>query len=970
MAYFHSMPPARHFIGWDEPPTTRLCEFLLEEVGQHSGAACGRQAAGSETCATTPGTGPIDFSDTLVVAPTRQAGRSLRERLALVCAEKDSTVLSLQVVPPAFFLHPEQGFTGVADEITIKAVWARVMLKADHRRYPAFLPTQPPGRDFTWAMQIGEMLQALRGDLCEVGLQIGDAVKRYAQLLDEQDRWQDMARLERSYLRRLSSLGLQDPFALRVGYAHNPVLPSGIHRIVLACVPDPPPLVTAALEALPSSIQIDTLVCAPNELADCFDTWGRPLPAEWEDLSIPIPDPVADLSLAGSPQGQCRIVLSEIATDADHPGAADIAIGVPDRSVIPFLTSALEAHGISAFDPTDKLLSDHSLYHLLNAACDILCERSYTSFAAVLRHPDMLASLDVPAADLLRELDEFQNRFLPLTIDTVAALTAEAEEYRNLARAVAVVTDLLRPFDQEAFPAAMRKLLQRIYESRMLSSDDSRDVEFGQASRLVDDALREFETGAADELDLTSQDAARLFLSRLDELQYHREREQSGIDLLGWLELPWTDARHLYVTGMNEGFVPDSRVGDSFLPDSLRRHLGMRCDASRLARDAFLMRICIESRRQHGRTCFVVGKTSVTGDPLKPSRLLFRCDDEALPSRTARLFGAAPEPRPTHATSVSFRLTPCPIPGVKQADLTPESLSVTTFRVYLDCPFRFYLQNILGMSELDDRKREMDALDFGVMVHDALQSMGRDPAMAACDDEPALAAFLAGRAERWIHRRFGSRLSVPVLVALDSAQQRLRAVARRQVELVAGGWEIISCEQKYEMVVGGMKVRGKIDRVDRHRETGRIRLMDYKTSDSASEPEKVHLGSARSETPDYACFADGKRTHRWVDLQLPLYHHLYVAEHGADSAPAELAYFNIPKAVTHTGVSAWKKCTEKMLSSSLACAEAVARHVRNHDYWPPASSVTYDSFERLACGWPLEEVFEPMDSPGNQEDGP
>ena len=52
---------------------------------------------------------------------------------------------------------------------------------------------------------------------------------------------------------------------------------------------------------------------------------------------------------------------------------------------------------------------------------------------------------------------------------------------------------------------------------------------------------------------------------------YVSRREDAALDLEGWLELPWHPASSLVVTGMNEGAVPDGRVDDPFLPDSLRR---------------------------------------------------------------------------------------------------------------------------------------------------------------------------------------------------------------------------------------------------------------------------------------------------------------------------------------------------------------------------------------------------------------
>ena len=55
---------------------------------------------------------------------------------------------------------------------------------------------------------------------------------------------------------------------------------------------------------------------------------------------------------------------------------------------------------------------------------------------------------------------------------------------------------------------------------------------------------------------------------------------------------------------------------------------------------------------------------------------------------------------------------------------------------------------------------------------------------------------------------------------LESARQRLRQAARVQAGLVRQGWEIVHAEMKIQGEMEGVQIRGKIDRIDRHRQTG------------------------------------------------------------------------------------------------------------------------------------------------------
>ncbi len=122
-----------------------------------------------------------------------------------------------------------------------------------------------------------------------------------------------------------------------------------------------------------------------------------------------------------------------------------------------------------------------------------------------------------------------------------------------------------------------------------------------------------------------------------------------------------------------------------------------------------------------------------------------------------------------------------------------------------------------------------------------------------------------------------------------------------------------------------MRLRGRIDRVDFHPESGERILFDYKTSEKALSPEARHLS--------------GKR---WVDLQLPLYRHL-AARRGI-SSPLRLGYILLPRELDKVGKSlaSW---SESDLLSADAEARKVVRRIRKGDFHkveePPPFSEAY-----------------------------
>lgn len=952
------MPVRRHFLDWNAPVTTRVSQHLLATREATAGAMRA-----------------IDLSDTLIVAPTRHAGRRLSEALVQDAAARGLSLLNARVVTPTFFLQPETPNPRVAGDATAAAAWAQILQALAPDEAVALFPPAARRHDFDWALQSGTMIQSLRQELTEGAFTIEAVRRRFGDRLEEAARWEDLATLEARYHDTLHRMGLLDPIAARAAHARSGDRPPHIRHIVVASIPDPVLLLVDALNKAAETVEVDILVHAPPSLADAFDAWGRPIPEAWAAREIPIADPDRDLLLEASPQAQSERAVQRLR--AEPPGT--VAIGVPDPEVTPFLAAACSDAGLRAFDPADRPLSRHPLFTILAAFIDLAVEQSYRTFSALLRHADVLAALAADAGaptsrQCLSELDEFQNAYLPATLDAVLeALGRTADRtsppFPALRHAAHWLGAHLAAVQTPPGPQAIRAFLQAIYRARRLDPRSPTDSEFEAAAEQVDLVLRELEDAPPAALPRAPADLLALLRLRLSDARYHPIALRNDIDLEGWLELPWNDAPVLIVTGMNEGCVPDTRLRDPFLPDSLRALLGLRHDAARLARDACLMSAMIACRAATpgGRATFIVGKVGPSGDPLKPSRLLFRCPDPELPARARRLFGPAEAARPSVPSSISFRLNAAPPPDLPKNALPVSRLSVTSFRAYLACPFRFYLQSVLGMEPLDDSLTGLDPRDFGILTHAALQAMG-ESGMWRCDDEGTLRGYLDAEVDRWVQQRFGPRPPLAVVLAVEAAKQRLGAAARTQIALAADGWELMRTETKWTGRLAGLDLVGKIDRIDRHRRTGQWRIIDYKTSDKPTAPAEAHLAPTRDDTPPWMTLqADKPR--RWIDLQLPLY--VWLLRHGAladaDAAPmpaeawqhAEVAYFNLPKAVADTALTIWENFDAAVLDSATACAEEVARRIRANQFWPPSERVSFDNFETLLFDNPAAHILPP-----------
>jgi ATP-dependent helicase/nuclease subunit B len=405
---------------------------------------------------------------------------------------------------------------------------------------------------------------------------------------------------------------------------------------------------------------------------------------------------------------------------------------------------------------------------------------------------------------------------------------------------------------------------------------------------------------------------------------------EAAVELLGWLELGLDDAPRLVVTGFNEGCVPQSGGADAFLPDGLRRSLGITDDQRRYARDMFLLHVIVNGRPD---AVFIAGRFDVRGDPLKPSRLALAMSGRDLARRVADFYDVAvTDPQDTPARAARPRIAALPV-GATNTLLPPypqpltepiTRLAVTAFRQYLACPYRFYLRHVLKLDAVEEAGGEMDAPAFGSLGHDVLAWFGAGP-LAHSEDAEMIAVAVSEQLDRQAVRQFGPQPPPAARLQIEQLRDRLRAFASWQAEQTRQGWRIDRdlTERRVEAVLNvadePFTLIGRIDRVDRHPDMG-CRLLDYKFGDQGDRPEKMHRRGPVNDK-------------QWIDLQLPLYRHLAAAM-GLNTTKIQLGYVVLPKKLTEVcaQMAAW---SDQELREADEVAYGVIRDLRGQKFWPP-----------------------------------
>ncbi len=919
------------YLPWDRPILTTAVDWLLAEQGD----------------------GVPDLGECLLLLHTRQAGRRLREALAWACKARGGIFPPRTATP---FQLLQSTSPHIASEVACIGHWVQVLEGKILEKCPALFPRLPEQRDFTWRRKMAECLHALRGTLLE-GEWDCALVAASKHCEEESLRWQNLADLEAVYRKRLSKAGLQDLHDAKRKAAEVPDV-RGAKRVILFSVPDSTSVIQQALlKLIEQEVQVQIVVFGPADGEALFDEWGRPIPDKWESRRLPLDD--GQLIPAQDERAQAAEVVARVKPYRKNVHAR-VAIGVADRAVLPHLERLLADAKIETFNPEGKPLIRTPLFVFLKALKGLLQNNSFAQAAAFLRLPDAWgwAANEVEnfqSTKLLAGLDELRKEHLPATLEDATRLHFEGKRIGNRVVARAVLNQLGKAVSRiqgQPLSTGLAGFLNDVFSRREFREGHAADTGYLEGARLFMERLREWEQAIGEESTVCAADALALLLDAISRESIFPERKGDAVEIQGWLELPWEDAPHVIVAGCNEGLLPQSIVGDRFLPEVLRERLGLMTNPDRLARDEYLMELLLATRLAEGRVDLILGRQRASGDPIRPSRVLFRCADDDLPARVQHLFRDLPAGDQPPAWSIPWSLQARSMPPI-------ERLSVTAFRSYLACPFRFYLKHALHMEALDTSKRELDALDFGSLVHHVLEVFGLDEEARELNKPEAIHQFLSNQLKQQVRERYGRTPPLPVQVQSQIAERRLYAAAVAQAEEHAKGWRIESTEHQFERKLEGMEIRGRIDRIERHEATGAVRVLDYKSSTKANPPFASHTATCNAETPDYEVFdatIKGRaKERRWVDLQLPLY--AWALKHEADS-DLQLGYFNLPALGADTGVQLLEPYTPELQQHAMDCASAIVAKVKAQEFWPPTDKPKYDEFKSILFDQP-EATAEP-----------
>lgn len=844
------------------------------------------------------------FDHLMVVVPTAEGGRNLR--LALAKEVPERAIFPPRVVQPSHLLKPADANVRPVSDVELQAVFlafiASMKGEIKDREFwnllfnPGFLDDARALLGFL--DQLNEIWHALAGK----GLLMQDVLKneKAVEVLtnavgSELDRWQQLGDFEKQFFAFLEAKGLYHYAKVVQLAVENPALPpEGVTEVILPALVDPIQALYPVLEKWQVSrpdLKLTVLIHADASDADKFDAWGRPKADKWSNVVLEKLR-TEDIFRSATNQALGEKLADEFLELKDKPLPA---LGLIDAGTFSDVQAALMSHDQAVHNPERHALNVSSLGAIVDLLMSVWGKFAesraleWKDIAGLLRQYDVM-NFVAPAgggpdrAKILEEMDNFANKFLPVMrpTDTQLAFKDDHTSFTNLSAAIRKLETLFDTgLDLSDFVgAALRKLYAHPIDSR----------EFHAAAAALRNLLQELKGEAFQALPKKEQ----LLIAReaVAKANYQLDPENANvIKTLGWLELAWTSKAQIALVGFHEGCVPDALIGHAFIPDSLREALGLTSNKQRFARDVYLLKELLASRKEND-VKFFVALANAAGDIQKPSRLLFLCEDKELPIRVRHLFDEIPseEKGEKQPPELSYRL--------KKSDLTAEvqkrsrgRVSPSAIDTYIKCPFTYLLQRVLYLKGYKIEK-EMPANEFGILAHMVLQEYTERQIERTKASQPQLMREDLIRDELLscfdkCAALYGKTLTANTALQLNSLKSRLLDFAPIQAQWVAEGWN--ACAAEYKVLdpdafeVDGQKIamKGFIDRIDCREKNGEkeYRIIDYKTWDSNDTADSHVFASSAAEN----AFADEmgywheklsprqRSARRFLSVQLPLY---------------------------------------------------------------------------------------------------
>ncbi|TAJ83033.1 MAG: hypothetical protein EPO42_00760 [Gallionellaceae bacterium] len=525
-------------------------------------------------------------------------------------------------------------------------------------------------------------------------------------------------------------------------------------------------------------------------------------------------------------------------------GKRDIAIVVQDRVVARRMRALLER--------AEVLVADETGWTFATLSVSTVLDRWLTALQSDFYHHDLL--------DLLKS---------PFIFADMAAGERKAAVYHleQLLRKQGVVAGLDKFFALAGHEVALHQPLARLRQAAAL-------LEQNKKKPLADwlSALRESLNVLAVDTGLQQDGAGQQLLRALDtwrqELRgdagryaFHEWRRwlaqqldtetfrdssiDSAVRFTHLAATRWRAFDAVLLLGCDADHLPGAASGGRWFNDAVRSALNLPTCSTHTVRqrDDLLALLALNDcvlvtwqKEQSGETRMLSPFLQMLRDAHQQAH------GDALTERELHSYLAVED-----AHQITLAQAAQPAPSVTE-EVVPLGVSISGYNSLVACPYQFYARHILRLNELDEVREGIEKRDYGDHVHQILQRFHERYVRVSEHPVAELVAAL-----REISAEVFAGLLQQDFAAcawLARWYKSVPAYIEWQRENEAQGWRYAESEQAFDWPLEGVRLRGRIDRLD---ERGEEKLvLDYKTQSDAVLRNKL---KEPGEDVQLACYA-------------------------------------------------------------------------------------------------------------------
>lgn len=309
------------------------------------------------------------------------------------------------------------------------------------------------------------------------------------------------------------------------------------------------------------------------------------------------------------------------------------------------------------------------------------------------------------------------------------------------------------------------------------------------------------------------------------------EIEGTGVQVVEFFELRGMEPEYLYFGGLKDGDIPSRPEIDHIFPDSVRTRLGLVNMKRYLYLQKFIFQHLVDSSKY-----IHLSYPAMEADRLfLPSPfLLWKAETKenitGILSREEGLLKQGKTPLSSHIKEIVNLKNK----AIKKQFEENSHIRVTDIDYYRMCPRRFFIERILSLEPSEIKEYRIEAILLGTIVHQIMEDLITKPFKNF--DEMRL------NAEELLKKILNEQPIEDYWKNLirDSFLYILPEIYEIEDNLINEGYSFMDAEVPVEgEVVKGIKLKGKIDRIDRKvksekskvrsSEDNEVQLIDYKT---------------------------------------------------------------------------------------------------------------------------------------------